>query len=638
MWFFWPKTYLSGLILDKTVLTREANEHRSFNWILTHRKMVKPSGSQYDIAQDYYGFFPVNRPEYRVKDLTVFDEDQLDSLADALDFTYYADAYGIYTNEWVYGLDINERSRLVYGGLSNESYGLFKKMFQNRKLTIAEFNTLASPTALDMRFKMSELLELDFTGWTGRFYESLDTVRNPDIPAWMRRLHRSYYKRPFDYPDIPGVVLIHETERILVLQDGVDLDHEVPIIETPLEVRNRFDLPEYLRFPYWFDICVPLDTSDVMANYRLHTTNRGDSILASANLSNVFPAIIGDHQEQLRYYFCGDWADNPVPFGLAYFMGSQFLRKFFYNNRDNLDRKKFFWEYYVPMVTSILEDYMTRMDSLEPGRPLPPSYPNYRPFYRRNNIPLPDIARIASGRRYDPFEVLGERYVREAYRDSMRRAIEEEAARSGYFIGEYGDTIYAEELGEQRLDSLVGITPEERAQRALEAPSLRLRDTINMDSLAIARSPLPEAFDPLRFRIGYRVRIAKAKESDSSATALTDSATANPTPQAPTDSARPQRESRPSASGARLLKRPAPLPLPQEDKTQHAYHLVVASVPSEKQAQGIVEDLGKEAYVLEALQGGRYRVILEGFDDIDAAKARLRVIEQRFPGAWILSD
>ncbi|PTM06119.1 MAG: hypothetical protein DA405_01095 [Bacteroidetes bacterium] len=74
VWFFYPKIELAGLILDKTVLDRSGLEHRSFNWITTNNKYVKPDGSQYEITEDYYGFFPVNRPEYVVKDLTVFNQ------------------------------------------------------------------------------------------------------------------------------------------------------------------------------------------------------------------------------------------------------------------------------------------------------------------------------------------------------------------------------------------------------------------------------------------------------------------------------------------------------------------------------------------------------------------------------------
>lgn len=476
VWFFYPKTELPGLILDKTVLEPSGVEHRSFNWITTNRKFVKPDGSQYEISEDYYGFFPVNRPEYVIKDLTVFNNADLDSMANSMEYVYYTDAYGIYTNEWVYGRDINERSRLVYGGLSEQSYKLFDRMFRNRKLTITEFNNLASPTPLALRFRMQRLLELDFTGWTGRYYHSLDTLLNPDIPGWMKRLHRYYYQRPFDYPDKPGIVFVHETERIFVLEIDRDLEHEIPIINTGNYLMNKYDLPEFIRYPYWFDVCFAKDTSDVFSTYKIHTTERGDSILNSHHLPNEFPAIIGDRQEYLRWYFCGDWADSPTPFGLSYFKGVQFLRKFFYNNRDDLDRKKFFWEYYEPLVSGLFNDYIDVMDSLDGPRPLPPVHNNYIPYYRRHNIPLPDVDLIASGRRYDPNEVLGSEYKEKAYRDSVLQAEREEAARTGYYIGQYGDTV---RLTDQELEELQNQTRYEKsAERRRDSIKKRRIDSI----------------------------------------------------------------------------------------------------------------------------------------------------------------
>lgn len=497
VWFFYPKTELPGLILDKTVLEKSGVEHRSFNWITTNRKFTKEDGSQYEISEDYYGFFPVNRPEYVVKDLTVFNRKELDSLANYLEFVYYTDAYGIYTNEWVYGRDINERSRLVYGGLSENSYLLFERMFRNRKLTISEFNNIASPTPLNIRFRMQRLLESDFTGWTGRYYHSLDTLLNPDIPGWMKRLHRRYYGRPFAYPDIPGIVLVHEAERIAVLQIDKDLDYEIPIINTGPELIEMYDLPEYIRYPYWFDINFAKDTANTYATYKIHTTDRGDSILSSHNLPNEFPAILADHKEKLRWYFCGDWADSPTPFGLSYFKGVQFLRKFFYNNRDELDRKKFFWEYYEPLVSGIFNDYIEIMDSVSGPRPLPPVHRNYVPYYRKHNVPLPDIDLIASGRVYDPEEVLGSEYKERAYRDSVLQAERDEAARTGYYIGQYGDTVYLtdaeiaeleaqaryeeyvqqrrDSVNRRRLDSIRGVGEFDPDRRELKIDSAYLR-------------------------------------------------------------------------------------------------------------------------------------------------------------------
>lgn len=616
VWFFYPKTVLSGLILDKTVLTRQGDEHRSLNWILTHNKIVKPNGSQYDISEDYYGFFPINRPEYVVRDLSFFNNEQLDSLSDMHDFLYYTDAYGIYTNEWVYGRDINERSRLVYGGLSTESYEFFKKMYQKRKLTITEFNNLASPTSLDLRFKMSRMLEVDFTGWTGRYFHSLDTLKNPDIPNWMKRLHLRYYGRVFDYDDIPGIVLIHESERILVLQDGIDLVSDVPIINTPENVQERFGIPAYVRFPYWFDVTFAIDTSDIYATYKIHTNERGDSILGSQNLPSEFPAIIGDSEENLRYYFCGDWADNPVPFGLAYFQGSEYLRKFFYNNRDPLDRKKFFWEYYVPMISTIYQEYMDKKANLYEGRPLPPKHEDYVPYYRRNNIPLPDVALIASGRKYDPEELLGTRYIEQAYRDSMRRAIESEAARTGYFIGEYGDTFYVEDqqdLSDDLVDSVITTQDTVSFEFRMGKSDSMQRDSAPGGKRASStgdsggnRKPAGQSlgFSASRFRVG-----AGKGDSNLRKRALGDT------------------------SRLKIVKVGIPISeLEEKDK----FRLVLASFDEPMEAQAYLESVDDDqTYIVHFPQQNVYRVVYRSYDERIDAQLMMEKIQTRHKNAWV---
>jgi hypothetical protein len=507
------------LILDKTVLEEEGVEHRSLNWILTNQKYVKPNSSQYELSEDYFGFFPVNRLEYQVKDLMVFDTITLNHMADSLEFAFYTDAYGIYSNEWIYNRDINERSRLIYGGLSPKAYYLFKQLYRKRKLTISEFNNLASPTALQVRFAMQDLLENDFTGWTGRYYHSLDTIKNPDIPRWMRRLHLRYYDRPFDYPDIPGIVFVHETERIFVLQDELDLEHEIPIINTPDSMQDYYGLPAYMRYPYWFDVTFAKDSSDILASYKVHTTERGDSMFSSHGLPTEFPAIIGVAQENLRWYFCGDWSDSRVPFGLSYFKGVQFFRKFFYNNQDELDRKKFFWEYYEPLVSRIFADYYELKDSLTPLRPLPPLHLDYQPYYRRNNIPQPDIDLIVSGRVYDPDTVYGTELKERAYRDSLRQAELREAREAGYYIGEYGDTVYVTSEEERKADSIKLVR--EREKRTQEIIEMRRRqEGSDPDSSKV--EPVKAPLDT-RFQGGGRLPLYRIEAEDAGSTTKTES-------------------------------------------------------------------------------------------------------------------
>lgn len=632
-----PKTELSTLVVDKTVLDSRGLEHRALFWVLTHNKYVKPGGAQYQFDQDYYGFFPVNRPEYVVKDLTVFSESEIDSMARDLDFHYSTDVYGIYTNEWIFGRDINERSRLIYGGTSKRGYQLQEQMFRNRKLIMNEFNSWASPTPLPLRFNLTRLYEADFSGWTGRYYHSLDTTQNREIPGWMRRLHRKYLKRPFDYPNIPGLVLVHESERIIVLQDGLDLDYEVPVLEMKDSIRRHYNLPRYTRYPYWFDINFAKDTNNIFADYHLHVNERGDSLLQKENLPSSFPAILGDHRENLRWYFCGDWSDGDVAYGLSYFAGINFLRKFFYNNQDELDRKKFFFEIYHPMVRQIIAEYLDRRDSLEPGRPLPSRYPRYTPYYRLNNLPLPDIDAMAAGRIYDPSQVLGTEYRERYYLDSLRQAQLEEAARTGNYLGNYEDTLYLTASEQALRDSL-------RAQ-GRSSDSLRyerLRDSLRQEKLRELklRSLLQKREQqrikarnlPPHYRVGGRVPLRALAEEDfgveideEEVEAFLPKRPAKRTEEAVFKS-NPAQQASPSSAAYR-----------QPEDLSGQWHIVVASFLEEAPAREYLQKLeANQSQIIYVPSYGVYRISVAGFNNLAAAQQSLPAWRERFAEAWIV--
>ncbi|GCD77092.1 hypothetical protein JCM31826_05740 [Thermaurantimonas aggregans] len=358
--------------MDKTVSRTTYDEHLSLMWVLNYNRFVKPDKSRYIRSEDYWGFFPVNRPQFKIKDLTLYYDEQLDSIADYYDAFYYTDAYGVYSNEWYQKGSINERSSLIYGGANISELTVMEKMFQQRKLLIGEFNLVASPTPYDMRKALEDLFQFRYTGWTLRYYDELDTAKNPDIPKWMIRLHNESQGRPWDYKG-PGLAYVNENGTVFVLTKKDDLISEVPVINTKREYAQYYGLPEYLRYPFWQDVVIPYAEENVIANYRVHPNERGDSFLMYYRIPKIYPAVIGDSAEGLRFYFCGDYSDNPFGFLTSYFRGITYIRKLFYNNQDYNDRRKFFWEYYQPLVRKILHDYYFRKDRIDRStlRPLP---------------------------------------------------------------------------------------------------------------------------------------------------------------------------------------------------------------------------------------------------------------------------
>lgn len=355
VWYLSPQYPINLLIVDKTVVTPEANEHRSFNWILKHEKFVKPDNSFYEI-EDYRGFFPLDSQKYYINDLDLYSDEQLDSLSDTLDMVYFTDTYGVYYNEWYRHKDETEHSEIIYGRTSSNDFDFMQKMHEKQKLIITEFNTIASPTNVSIRKKMEDEFGVRWSGWVGRYFFSLDTAKNPELPHWVVELYKEQYGNEWPFKE-SGIVLVHESEEIVILDNATDLLHEVPIINTDRYYQEFFGVNEYIRYPFWFDI-THLEYDDlVVSTYKIHTNLRGDSILDYHNIPKEFPAVLGDHIINRFYYFAGDFCDNPIAFSAVYSRGIEYLDFFLYNNQDLADRKKFFWTYYRPLMTKIMYDY-----------------------------------------------------------------------------------------------------------------------------------------------------------------------------------------------------------------------------------------------------------------------------------------
>ncbi|WP_125039433.1 SPOR domain-containing protein [Schleiferia thermophila] len=388
-WYFWPKKPMRIFILDKTVSRTSYDEHMSLMWVLNYNRFTKENLSRYRASQDYFGFFPTNRPQFKVKDLTLYSDEQLDSISQYYDMFYYTDAYGVYSNEWYLKGDINERSSLIYGGANFSEVTLMEKIFQQRKLLIGEFNLVASPTPYDVRKALEDLFQFRYTGWTLRYYPELDTAKNQDIPKWMVRLHDQTQENRWNYKG-PGIAYVSEWGTVFILTKEKDLISEIPVINTKKKYAEYYKIPEFLRYPFWQDVVIPYSESNVIANYKVHTNERGDSFLQYYKIPKIYPAVIGDSAENLRFYFAGDFSDNPIGYISSYFKGIYWLRKLFYNNQDFNDRRKFFWEYYQPLLQKIFYDYYLRKERIDRTNPRP--LPKRTSTVQRS-IEIPDFSR-----------------------------------------------------------------------------------------------------------------------------------------------------------------------------------------------------------------------------------------------------
>ena len=352
-WVFQEKNPMGIIVLDKTVPTIKRENHRSFMWILTNERFVKKENKGiYSASKDYYGWYPL-KPlrdrQYMKKDYRLTE---LIDLADNNDALYFADTYGVFFNDWYVGINKSRRSRKLYGGLNNNDYLLISEMKKRNKLIILEYNTIDYPTAPLEKYKTEEQLGISTTGWTGKYFSTLDTLSN-DFPIWMTSMYRKQYKAPWAFTK-PGIVILNSND-IIVLEEGSQLADAKPFIVTSKAYTEKYGVADSVFFSNWFDIIDP-KANNVVSEFKLATTALGDSLLSLNFLDAKFPAVVQDTLTHTTYYFSGDFANNDLPFWSPWFQDIEKLKGVLYSNKAD-DPRNFFWTYYRPLITGIFKDY-----------------------------------------------------------------------------------------------------------------------------------------------------------------------------------------------------------------------------------------------------------------------------------------
>ncbi|WP_431028288.1 hypothetical protein [Lysinibacillus sp. LZ02] len=337
--FFSPRIYwqfktsypLDITIIDKTVPVDDYREHLGLFWVLTNEKVTKTDGELYTITKDYFGYDPkYNEPmnEYNVNR--------------EVDLIYIADTYGVYTDDLEEVVD-GDRSRKIYGGMEvSEWEAILRSKGENTTL-IAEYNSFATPTEEHPRSLMEETLSVDWSGWSGRYF---DDLTSDEVPQWLITNYENQYQREWPFKGA-GLAFVHITDKVIVL-DQSQLEEKV-LFTLTAEGKEKFPTAHNTDYPYWFDILTPLNDAVVYAEYDLHLSNMALEELKQAGIPTTFPAII-HNKENHTYYFAGDYADYTKD-NLMKWQRSDFLMNIFSNDTSN-----FFWTAYVPIMRVILED------------------------------------------------------------------------------------------------------------------------------------------------------------------------------------------------------------------------------------------------------------------------------------------
>ncbi|WP_321516500.1 hypothetical protein [Marinifilum fragile] len=364
-WLAWKlekKRPINLLVIDKTTPEKNFSEHLSFFWVANQSKWVKPTGEEYDYSKDFLGFHPGENGQYVIKDLKVFGKGSSAHLADSLDVVFFADTYGIYNSNWKdhpdYGKDTIS---LFYGGLQAEEFNLLRELKRKGKTIIAEFNFFASPTSPIIRKQTEQLLGVNWSGWIGKYYHSLDTLINPEIPQWLPELYRKNYNSEYQFRK-GGIVLVNNREQIIILEQDVHLNEGLPILKSFLSTQLEYNVPEEVYYPFWFDINEANARNHVLANFEIDVNEKGKRLLDSLNVPNKFPAIIEHDKDYKFLYFACDFSDNNMGIYSSYFRGIENISSAFYSPDQIKDRKMFFWNYYRPFMLTVMDSISAKQE------------------------------------------------------------------------------------------------------------------------------------------------------------------------------------------------------------------------------------------------------------------------------------
>jgi hypothetical protein len=338
-------------ILDKTVPPESGKGHQSLTWILNYNRITKPDKTTYSVYNDYYGYYrQPGEKEYSVRSLRL---SEILSVVDDIDVAYYTDTYSLIPAD-----DENKtkpdslRLKHLYGGLNQNDFLLLSELRRKKKLIITEYNLFDVPTSDLIRKKAGDLFDLKPSGWVGTYVKDFSLVKTI-APAWIAERFKQIY------PNLKGEGLLLANEKELVVLDKTTLTDVYPQIHTNEYGQNKYQLPAVQNFTGWFDIVKSGSMNKEVAYFKLPVNAEGETLLKKYGISAEFPAVVEHLKYYKFYYFAGDFSTREVNWLGSHFIGVVKIGQLL-NSQNVASQKAFFWRYYYPLVTNIINNTIIR--------------------------------------------------------------------------------------------------------------------------------------------------------------------------------------------------------------------------------------------------------------------------------------
>lgn len=341
---------LSVAIINKTYSHR-GEPHSSLSWLLRYHKFSKAGNTLYNSQNDYFGFFATSNGKKEFRGPELFNEGQLEKLSNDCDMVYITETYVGPTGE------AQSNKGPGFSGISSSEIKFLEMMQRKKKLVVAEFNTFASPTSVENAEAFEKMFEVRWTGWIGKYFESLNPTKNPNLPDWLIQLYKKQNAGKWPFKNA-GIAFIRRDFEVVILEHETHLNTPLPLIVTGKQQRERFGVPKAIESSLWFDVIETSRNNSIVSFYHLDINEEGKDRLKASNIPAQFPAVVEHYRNDYKfYYFAGDFANNQVSASGSYFKGIHQFRNVFYRTESASPEITVFWDFYRPMLSKILKDY-----------------------------------------------------------------------------------------------------------------------------------------------------------------------------------------------------------------------------------------------------------------------------------------
>lgn len=356
-WQLLDKKKVNVVVVDKTVPDDTYREHYGLIWFLNHFKYTKPNFDSYDVEEDYSGFVPLKKDKYKIREYKTHN--------DSIDLLYLTDTYGVYEEEFYQTNEKGRRSKLIEGGLKLEEWRRIQQdLWVHQPHFLVEFNSFASPTSSLVRNELTSLLNIEWTGWIGRYFNELNRKKKNEVPIWAFEEYNKQNKEEWAFSG-PGYLLVNESGKIVILEESEDVGKGGISLHYTEKGREEFGLQESPPYRYWFDIIIPKDEEEVLAYYDWKLTKKGKEKIKEANIPLKSAAITKtEYSTSPAYYFAGDYTDVANLPNIYRAKGLADLRRFMMNFNEEHE-EAFYWKNYIPMMEYILSEASNREESNE---------------------------------------------------------------------------------------------------------------------------------------------------------------------------------------------------------------------------------------------------------------------------------